>query len=357
MAKMQLIAAETLDRVTRAIFLKAGWPEPACAELARHLVKANLSGHDSHGVGMIPTYVDGIRRGDLKPSNTPQDLIADGSFLVVDAHIALGQKVAFDTVNRACDVARQHGVCVLNLVNAHHIGRIGHYAELAAEQGLVALYWVNVAHARAPVAPFGGREGRLGTNPHTIGIPRAGGEPLILDFATSRIALGKVRVALNKGEQVGPDTLLDRDGHPTTEPGVMFEKPIGALLAFGEHKGSGLSIMAEILSAIVGRGTSVDQALTADVVINNLFGIIIDPARLGADLATREARLSAYVDYLKSSAPRDPAKPVMMPGDPERAARAKRGAEGIPVDEATWRQIVESAAYVGVDAEAVRRQG
>jgi uncharacterized oxidoreductase len=135
----------------------------------------------------------------------------------------------------------------------------------------------------------------------------------------------------------------------------MFEKPIGALLAFGEHKGSGLSIMAEILSALLGQGTSVDEARHADVVINNLFGFIFDPKRLGADPATREARLSAYVDYLKSSAPRDPAKPVVMPGDPERAARVRRGAEGIPVDDETWRQIVEAAAFVGVDAEAVRR--
>jgi LDH2 family malate/lactate/ureidoglycolate dehydrogenase len=209
---------------------------------------------------------------------------------------------------------------------------------------------LRMVYVRAQMAGPGGP-----TQAHMVlaWTPPAGGEPLILDFATSRIALGKVRVALNKGEQVGPDTLLDRDGHPTTEPGVMFDKPIGALLTFGEHKGSGLSIMAEILSALLGRGTSVDEARHADVVITNLFGIIIDPARLGADAATREERLGAFVDYLKSSTPRDPAKPVMMPGDPERAARAKRSAEGIPVDAETWHQIVEAARYVGVDADAV----
>ncbi len=355
MASIETIPAATLDRVTRAIFSKAGWPEADCAELARHLVGANLAGHDSHGVGMIPAYVAGIERGDLKPSNTPEDLIAAGSFLVVDAHLALGQKVAADTVMRACSIAGSQGVCVLNLVNAHHIGRIGHYAEMAAGVGLVSMFWVNVAHHRPPVAPFGGREGRLGTNPHTVGIPKSGGEPLILDFATSRIAMGKVRVAHNKGEQVGADILLDRDGKPTTVPGVMYDPPIGALLAFGEHKGSGISIVAEILSAVLGHGTSVDQTPEGEAIINNLFGIILDPSRLGVGAAERDERLKTYVDYIKSAAPRDEKKPVMVPGDPERASRAKRLIDGIPVDAETWRQIVKAGETVGVDVEAAKK--
>lgn len=347
------LSAATLEAVTRAIFAKAGWPEADCVELARHLVGANLTGHDSHGVGMIPTYVGAIERGWLKPSNTPRDLVADGAFLVVDAHLALGQKVTADTVHRACAVARKVGVCVVNQVNAHHIGRIGHYAEQAAAKGLVSLFWVNVAHAKAPVAPFGAQQGRLGTNPHTVGIPREGGEPLILDFATSRIAFGKVRVANNKGERVGEGTLLDAEGRPTTDPAVMYQDPIGALLTFGEHKGSGISIMAEILSAVLGRGTSIDQALDNDAINNSLFGILLDPARLGADAAAREARLEAYAAYLKRAAPRDPAKPVLLPGEPERLSKAKRLADGIPVDAETWRQIVAAGRVVGVDVEAV----
>lgn len=353
MAATTLMPQDKLERVTRAIFSKAGWPQAACDELARHLVGANLAGHDSHGVGMIPAYVEGIRRGDLKPGNTPQDIIAGGAFLVVDAHLALGQKVAADTIARACAVAGRDGVCIVNLVNAHHIGRIGHYAEQVAAEGLVGLFWVNVAHSKAPVAPFGGREGRLGTNPHTIGIPRAGQEPLILDFATSRIAMGKVRVAHNKGEPVGEGILLAPDGSGTTDPGTMFRQPIGALLTFGEHKGSGISIMAEILSALLGPGTSIDQALDNEAINNNLFGVILDPARLGADAEARNRRLDAYVAYLKSAAPRDPAHPVLMPGEPERASRARRQAEGIPVDAETWRQIVAAGAHVGVDVEAI----
>ena len=193
----------------------------------------------------------------------------------------------------------------------------------------------------------------LGTNPHTIGIPRAGKEPLILDFATSRIAMGKVRVAHNKGEPVGEGILLAPDGSGTTDPGTMFRQPIGALLTFGEHKGSGISIMAEILSALLGPGTSIDQALDNEAINNNLFGVILDPARMGADAEARNRRLDAYVAYLKSAAPRDPARPVLMPGEPERASRAKRQAEGIPVDAETWRQIVAAGAHVGVDVEAI----
>ena len=353
MPDSKMFSAAALDAVTRAIFSKAGWPDADCAELARHLTGANLAGHDSHGVGMIPRYIEAIKRGELTPLSRPRDVTASGAFLVVDARLALGQKVAADTISRACAIAREGGVCVVNLINAHHIGRIGHYAEGVAAEGFVALFWVNVAHAKAPVAPFGGREGRLGTNPHTIGIPVADGEPLILDFATSRIALGKVRVAHNKGERVGPGTLLDAAGGETTDPGVMYQDPIVALLTFGEHKGSGISIMAEILSAVLGLGTSVDQAARNDAINNNLFGVILDPARLGADGETRKARLAAYAAWLKSSAPRDPARPVLLPGEPERLSRAKRLREGIPVDAESWRQIVEAAAWVGVDAAAV----
>ncbi len=352
MAASETITAAALERVTKAIFAKAGWHEADCAELARHLVGANLAGHDSHGVGMIPAYVAGIERGDLKPSNTPEDLIASGPFLVVDAHLALGQKVAADSVMRASAIAGSQGICVLNLVNAHHIGRIGHYAEMAAGVGLVSMFWVNVAHNRAPVAPFGGRQGRLGTNPHTVGIPKSGGEPVILDFATSRIAMGKVRVANNKGEQVATDILLDAEGKPTTNPAVMYETPIGALLAFGEHKGSGISIVAEILSAVLGHGTSVNQALDSEAIINNLFGIFIDPSRLGLGPAERDARLKDFLDYVKSSTPRNAKKPVLVPGEPERLSRARRLVEGIPVDAETWRQIAKAAETVGADAEA-----
>ena len=353
MPKTLTFSAATLQAVTRAIFTKAGWPHADCDELARHLVGANLAGHDSHGVGMIPAYVEAIRRGDLKPSNTPQDLVASGAFLVVDAHLALGQKVASDTIFRACGIARENGVCIVNLVNAHHIGRIGHYAEDVAARGLVSLFWVNVAHAKAPVAPFGARQGRLGTNPHTIGISVEDGEPLILDFATSRIALGKVRVAHNKGEHVGAGTLLDVAGADTTDPGVMYQNPIGALLTFGEHKGSGISIMAEILAAVLGHGTSIDQTMRSEAINNNLFGVILDPARLGADAETRKARLAAYAAWIKSAAPRDPAKPVLLPGEPERASRARRLREGIPVDAESWRQIVEAGEWVGVDVAGV----
>lgn len=355
MAAAQIFSAPALERVTRAIFARAGWSEPECAELARHLVGANLTGHDSHGVGMIPAYVAAIERGALKPTNQPRDISAGGAFLVIDAQLALGQSVTADAVGRACAVATGQGVCVLNLVNAHHIGRIGHYAEMAAGRGLVSLFWVNVAHRWPPVAPFGGRQGRLGTNPHAAGIPRGDGAHLILDFATSRIAMGKVRVAHNKGETVASDILLDREGVPTNVPGVMFDPPIGALLAFGEHKGSGMSIMAEILSAVLGKGTSVNQVPDGHTIVNNLFGILLDPARLGADAVEREARLADYVGYLGDTAPRDPAKPVLLPGEPERATRARRQAEGIPVDAESWRQIVEAARIVGVDAEEVAR--
>ena len=359
MADPILVSPDALERLTRAVFGAAGWPEADCAELARHLVLANLSGHDSHGVGMIPAYADAVGRGVLAPSNAPRDVVASGAFLVIDANLALGQKVAADSVSRAAATAHEHGVCVLDLLNAHHIGRIGHYAEQAAAAGLVSMFWVNVAHKSPPVAPFGGREGRLGTNPHAVGVPRRAADPVILDFATSRIALGKVRVAFNKGEAVGAETLLDRDGQETTDPGVMFPggghgEGAGALLTFGAHKGSGISVVAELLSAVIGGGVSVEQTPDSDTIINNMLAILIDPARLGLDAAEREARIAAYLAHVRSAAPRDSSAPVLLPGEPERISRAQRRAHGVPIDPTSWGQITAAAARFGVDAERFR---
>jgi hydroxycarboxylate dehydrogenase B len=209
-----------LTRLTTAVFTAAGWPEAEAAEVARHFTLANLSGHDSHGIGMLPLYIRSFRDGLLTPANTPVDRTDAPPFLVIDGQIALGQPTATRAVARAASIAASHGVAILNLIDAHHIGRIGDYAEQAAERGLISMFWVNVAGRPPIVAAHGAKEGRWGTNPHAIGVPSADGNHLILDFATSRMAHGKVRVALNKGIQVPEGFLIDSAGHPTTDPAV-----------------------------------------------------------------------------------------------------------------------------------------
>ncbi len=341
-----------LTRLTTAVFSAAGWPEADAAEVARHFTLANLSGHDSHGIGMLPLYIRSFRDGLLKPSNTPLDRTDAPPFLVIDGQIALGQPTARRAVARATNVAASHGVAILNLIDAHHIGRIGDYAEQAAERGLISMFWVNVAGRPSIVAAHGAKEGRWGTNPHAIGVPSADGNHLILDFATSRMAHGKVRVALNKGIQVPEGYLIDSEGHPTTDPAVAFAPgPLGALLPFGEHKGAGLAFMVEILSAGLTGGALIQDKPARSWIINSLFGILIDPIRLDPDNQSREARIASVTGFLRAAQPQDPANPVRAPGDIERELRVTRQRHGIPLDGETWRQIAETATGFGIDAE------
>jgi hydroxycarboxylate dehydrogenase B len=341
-----------LTRLTTAVFTAAGWPETDAAEVARHFTLANLSGHDSHGIGMLPLYIRSFRDGWLKPSNAPVDRIDAPPFLVIDGRIALGQPTASRALARAGDIAGKHGVAILNLVDAHHIGRIGDYAEQAAARGLVSMFWVNVAGRPPIVAAHGAAEGRWGTNPHAIGVPSPDGEHLILDFATSRMAHGKMRVALNKGERVPDGNLIDSEGRPTTDPAVAFPPlPMGALMPFGEHKGAGMAFMVEILSAGLAGGALIKDKPARSWIINSLFGIIIDPKRLDPDMAGQGARVAGIADFLRAARPQDPSDPVRAPGDKEREMRVIRAKDGIPVDEETWRQIVEAAKGLGVDAE------
>ncbi|MGL4242179.1 MAG: malate/lactate/ureidoglycolate dehydrogenase [Beijerinckiaceae bacterium] len=348
---MPVITADRILDITTRVFRAAGWPEQDAAEVGRHFALANLSGHDSHGIGMLPLYMRSFADGWLKPSNSPADRIASGSFLVIDANLALGQPTARRAVARAADAAQECGVAVLNLLNAHHVGRIGDYAEQAADRGLVSLFWVNVAGRPPIVAAHGAREGRWGTNPHAVGLPARDGRHLILDFATSRMAHGKARVAMNKGVQASPGYLIDAEGRPTTDPSVVFPPlPMGALLPFGEHKGAGLAFVVEALSAALAGGALIKDAPARSWIINSMFAILIDPARLDTDTTARQARIDGIAAFLRAARPQDPANPVLAPGDAERSTRETRSREGVQIDDETWSQIVAAAKSVGVDA-------
>lgn len=342
-------SADDLTQLTIRIFTAAGWSRRDAEDLAEHLILANLSGHDSHGVGMIPAYIQAWQDGLLLPGNTPETKTEAPPFLVIDAHVALGQPTAKAAMQRAIGITRQSGVCILNLVNANHIGRIGHYAEMAASAGLIGMFWVNVAGRPSVVASYGARESRFGTNPHAIGIPN-GDAPLILDFATSRMAHGKARVAFNKGEPVPPGYLIDEHGRPTTDPGVVQGARSGSLLPFGDHKGAGIAVVAEIFAAALAHGAIIPETEVKSWIINNLFGVIFDPARMDADGVERARRIALVADYQRSAAPAEGIDMVRAPGDKERELRAQRRRDGIPIDEETWRQLMAAAKIAGAEA-------
>ena len=338
-------------RATVAIILAAAGSSPSESEaVAANLVLANLSGHDSHGVGMVPRYVDAVLEGSLKPNTDVAVRLDAASLLALDGQRGYGQVVGAQAMELAMARAEATGSCVMTLADAHHLGRIGHFAELAVARGLISIHFVNV-QSRPVVAPWGGGDGRYGTNPFCVGIPLPGQPPFLLDFATSRVAQGKMRVAHNEGRRVKPGYLIDAHGHPTTDPGVVVvPQPgglFGALMAFGEYKGYGMAVACELLGgALSGSGTWHRPADHRRAVINGMFTIVVDPRQLGTqDSFEREA--AAFVEWLKQSPPAPGTEGVLLAGDPERRARREREAEGIAVDDQTWAEIVAAGAKVG----------
>ena len=351
-AAMHKFSDVQLRRVIRALLERAGSEPAEAAQVSNHLVDANLRGHDSHGIGLIPHYVHNIMNETMCP-NTGLALVRDaGAVMQFDGGFGFGQRVGAEMMGRLIERARELGTVVAALRNVHHLGRIGTYAEMAVAAGLVSMHFVNVTGHPPLVAPYRGSHGRFATNPICIGVPgTARHQPFLLDMATALVAVGKVRVALNKGEEMPPGTLVDANGQPTTDPRVMFpedEASRGAILPFGLHKGYCLLFAAELLAGVVaGGGTSNPETHRLDTICNHMLTVVIDPAAL-VEPEWMEREIDTLVDYVTSSPPGNPGEPVLVPGDPERMTLEKRMVEGIPVDPVTWDGILEAGEQVGL---------
>jgi uncharacterized oxidoreductase len=348
-------SAADLEHHITQLFLAAGSTPTEAQQVASNLVMANLSGHDSHGVGMAPRYIDAILEKNLKPNSRVKVRVDSGMLLGLDGQQGFGQTVGVEAMNLAFERVAQHGACIMSLAHAHHLGRIGHFAEMAVARGWVSLHFVNVM-SRPVVAPWHGGDGRFGTNPCCIGIPVGMGdqaqEPFVLDFATSRVAQGKMRVAHNEGKQVPLGTLIDEHGHPTDKPGVVVvpqsNGKYGALMTFGEHKGFGLAVACELLGgALSGGGTWHREADGTRAVYNGMLTILIDPKALGTQMSFAQETL-AFIEWLRQSPATSGSDGVQVAGEPERAARVARQKNGIVVDDATWQEIKDAATKVGL---------
>lgn len=342
----QRITSDELTQRVAALFVAANTTPERAHTVAANLVMANLSGHDSHGVGMAPRYIDAIAEGRLNPNASVKVNLDSGLLLALDGQGGYGQVVGEEAMHLAFERVAQHGACIMGLGHAHHLGRIGHFAEMAVQKGWVALHFVSV-FSRPVVAPFHGGDGRFGTNPCCIGIPLGAGaqgrEPFVLDFATSRVAQGKMRVAHNEGRKVPEGYLIDEHGRPTTDPGVVVvpqsNGQFGALMTFGDHKGFGMAVACELLGgALTGSGTWHQAADNRRAVFNGMLTIVIDPQRLGTQLSFAQEAL-AFVDWLKQSPPAPGTDGVLLAGEPERAARVARGRDGIDIDDNTWAEL------------------
>ena len=346
---MPLFSPENLRNIGYELFQAVGCGEEDRRAVVDHLVESNLFGHDSHGAIRFYEYARAVRLGQFKPGAKPDIVRNHPTIAVVDAGGAMGQVGATFATNLAIEKAREYGVGTVALRNTSHIGRVGAYPLMAARAGYVSQIFVNAGHLGYQIAPFGGIEGKLSTNPVAFAAPRRVADPIVVDMTTSVVAEGKVRVALNRGERVPPGWIIDAKGNPTTDPNDFKGDPPGAILPLGgvvAHKGTGLSLMVEILGgAMSGLGCANGaRTMISNGVFLNVYNIehFVDPDGFYDELE----RLFAHV---KSSALAPGVEEILLPGEPEFRSARRVEVSGIDVDERTWDQICEEARHVGID--------
>ena len=337
---MILFRADYLRDTATRIFQAAGAdPEPTSI-LVDHLIAANLAGHDSHGVQHIPGYVRAVQEGRVQPNAAPVVLRETPVSALVDGQFTFGQISARVGTEVAIAKAKSAGVAAVGVVRCTHIGRLGTYSTLAAEQGVVLM--VTIGAMLPATAPFGGRKPVFGTNPFSFGFPAADRPDVMIDFATSTIAAGKVMLAQAKRESVPPGCLLDQDGNPTTDPKALSNG--GMLLPFGGHKGSALATLAALLSQVLvpAAETGGGQLQTGTFIVGIDAGIFREKSKV-------EAETDQVIDQIKAIPPASGFAEVMVSGEPELRTADRRRQEGIPIPEDTWAAILSTAHGLGVE--------
>jgi uncharacterized oxidoreductase len=363
---MVTIKAGPLAEFVRDIFVQAGCSGAEGERIGKYLVSANLTGHDSHGVARVPRYLQWKTEGTVVADQNVKVVSETPVLAVVDGLHGFGQTVAPQAVAIGIDKCKAMGLSMVALRNAGHIGRVGDWAEMAAEAGLVSVHFVN-ASGSVLVAPFGGAERRLSTAPFCVGVPRHGQPPVVLDFATSVVAEGKVLVASQGGKKLPDDALISRNGKMSADPHVLYGdytamgprqsgKGTGAIRAFGEHKGSGLALICELLGgSLTGmKATGLGGEAGDRFRGNGMLSFYVNPVVVDPDGLFPED-VARYVTYFKTAKPVTPGGEVLTPGEPEQRTRQQRLQEGVPLPDATWASIVNAAREVGVDENRIQQ--
>ena len=358
------VDAPAMERLVGAIFERAGCDAEEARRIAWRLTGANLRGHDSHGVLRARRYLEWMEAGKVLPGRRIEVERETEVIAVIDGGYGFGQTVGEQTVDLGVEKARRHGVAVTALKNSGHLGRIGDWAERAAESDCASIHMVNVRGSLI-LAPYGAIERRGSTSPFCAGVPRPGEPPIIHDFATSVVAEGKAMVALHGGKPLPGDALVDTDGSYTSDPRPLYGETQegrtpdphagpGALAPFGLHKGSGLNFFMEMFGgALTGSGTA---AALGDAekrrFCNGMLSIYMQvDAFHDDDWFARE--VSAYVDYWKAARPARAGEEVLVPGEKERMTMAERVTTGLPLSEGAWEDILAAARKVGMCEDEV----
>lgn len=341
---------ETLRELACRTAAAMGAPAEEAALIGESLARANLAGHDSHGIIRLEQYAKLVQDGNILPGAPTEVVRETACTALLDGGWNFGQVVARRALDLGIEKARQYGTGTVSVRNSNHLGRLGEYTLLAAEAGMICFGTVNNHGRGNMVAPFGGTDGRLSTNPLSFAAP--GPErPLLVDITTSVVAEGKVRLKKNAGQPVPEGWLLDAQGRPTTDPDVLYSTPRGSILPFGgpvAHKGYALGVMVDILSgALSGAGVSHSSTCRLG---NAIYFHVIDVEKFIPREEFLE-QVAVLERHLKSSPPAPGFEEVLLPGEPELRAEEQRRREGIFVDDETWRQFCACARSLGVEIQ------
>jgi hydroxycarboxylate dehydrogenase B len=340
------IQHERLKKLVASIFAAAGCDPPEAQRIGHYLTEANLVGHDSHGVIRVSYYIEWLRAGKVLANQHLKVLFENEAIAVVDGQYGFGQSIGEEAAKLGIEKSARHGVAVIALRNAGHLGRIGDWPLLAARAGKVSVHFVNTSGAGILVSPFGGINRRLSANPIAAGVPVAGGSPILLDMSCCTIAEGKLKVAFNKGVNVPEGSIIDSQGQPTVDPKVFYGEPPGAILSIAGHKGYALGVITEMLAgALAGGGAS--NPANASRLANGMLSIYMDPAFF-QDNAAFAAEVDRFIEWVKSSEKATPGGQILMPGEIEENTKAKRLRDGIELDDNTWKALSDTGRSLGV---------
>lgn len=340
---MPTVPVQRLEQICRSAVLAMGGSESAADDMVASLISANIEGMDSHGMLRLPSYASLVDKGLINPRAVPEVVRQDRAVTLLDGHWCFGQVGARVAARHAIAAAQEHGLGAAGIYHVLHVGRLKDFVQLVARQNMVGLAFCNATPVGGAVAPYRGARRRFGTNPLAFAVPRATGEPLVADFATSVSAEGKLRLAVNTRHAVPEGTLIDKNGNPTTNPKDFYDG--GALLPMGAHKGYCLNLFIEIMGGLlVGAGCA---PLVTQPSGNGFFIMALDVAtmRPGDSFLSDLEELLAVVKATPA-APGQP--PVLLPGEPEDAEREKRIKTGIPIDEETWTALKTMGDKLGL---------
>ena len=343
---MPNVSAEQLMEIAKGLLVAAGASTEEAATVAKYNIGANLVGHDSHGIILIPTYIDRVKAGHIVPQAPWVITQETATTTVVDAHWGFGYADTDRAMRYTIEKAKTNGVAASTVFRQSHIGRLASYPLMAAAEGMIAMITADSGRSAKAVAPFGGAKARLGTNPISFAIPSNLEGPLVFDMATSAAAAGKINVATARGEQVPAGWLIDADGKPSTDPKVL--KQGGALLPLGGaegYKGTGLAVIVEILSGLLtGLGFGVDPTGRHN---DGCFMAVFNTANF-RDLNTFKQEVTEFAQYLKATPLAQGSTEVFYPGEVEFRKEQDRRKNGIPVEDATWNVLKKLAAEYGL---------